>query len=86
MESVDKKMRLPTSETRGNFTVLLSTLFLLEIFVDEQCRAVCQGTGLIPTPNKEEEKGPDFSCSNMHLFKHMFISERALMTPSKSPG
>ena len=57
MESVDKKMRLPTSKTRGNFTVLLSTLFLLEIFIDEQCRAVCQGTGSFPHPIRRRRKG-----------------------------
>ena len=49
------------------------------------------GSGLIPRPEEEdmEEKGPGFSHSRMRFylwFKHVLMSGRVLMTPSKSHG
>ena len=43
---------------------------------------------LVPRPEEEQKKGPCSSMSliNYHCFKHIFISGRVLMMPSKSHG
>ena len=47
MESIDKKKRLLTSETitkiTWTFIVVRSAIYLLELFIEEQCKAVHQG-------------------------------------------
>jgi len=51
MKSVDEKKPLPPvkllQEIIWAFIVLSSVLFLLELFIDEQCKVLCQGGGYL---------------------------------------